>query len=100
MASVYGEIGMNHMDSRTSQAIALKVLVWILQNDNRAERLIAVTGITPADMRASLNEAWLLSAALSYLESYEPDLMQCAKDIEISPEQLVEAAALLAQNSG
>lgn len=86
------------MDNQTSQAIALQVLIWILQDDNRAERLIAVTGITPDDMRASLDEAWLLSAAISYLEGYEPDLIQCAKDIEIAPEQLVEAAAVLGQN--
>ena len=93
-----GFLWVKHMDNQTSQAIALQVLVWILQDDNRAERLIAVTGITPDDMRASLGEAWLLSAALSYLEGYEPDLIQCAKDIEIAPQQLVEAASLLAQN--
>lgn len=83
------------MDKQTSHAIALQALAWILQDDNRAERLIAVTGITPDDMRASLGEDWLLSAALSYLEGYEPDLIQCAKDCEMQPEQLVEAAALL-----
>ncbi len=83
------------MDRPTSQAIALQILVWILQDDKRAERLIALTGITPDDMRASLGEGWLLRAALSYLEGYEPDLIQCAKDIEITPEQLVEVSDLL-----
>lgn len=86
------------MDDQTSQAIALRALVWILQDDDRAQRLLSVTGITPEDMRSSISEPWLLGAALSYLEGYEPDLIKCCQEMAIKPEQLVIASRSLAND--
>lgn len=86
------------MDDQTSQAIALQALVWILQDDDRAQRLLSVTGITPEDMRSSISETWLLGAALSYLEGYEPDLIKCCTEMSIEPEQLVIASRSLAND--
>lgn len=86
------------MDDQTSQSIALQALVWILSDDDRAMRLLSVTGITPDDMRTAINEPWLLGAALSYLEGYEPDLIKCCQDIAIEPEHLVRASRMLNQD--
>lgn len=83
------------MNNQIAEAIALRALVWILQDDDRAQRLLSVTGITPEDMRGSIGEAWLLGAALSYLEGYEPDLLKCCAEIDVKPEDLVMASRVL-----
>jgi len=84
-----------YMDQETSQTIALQALIWILADDDRAQRLLSITGITPDDMRTSLSESWLLEAALSYLEGYEPDLIECSKEIKMAPEQIIAASNII-----
>lgn len=83
------------MDNQSAQALALQALVWILADDDRAQRLLAITGLTPDDMRTSIAEEWLLGAALSYLAGYEPDLIKCCNEIEVEPEHMVAARRIL-----
>ncbi len=83
------------MDNQSAQSIALQALVWVLADNDRAQRLLAITGLTADDMRASVSEPWLLGAALSYLEGYEPDLIKCCHEIAIKPEDMVAARRLL-----
>ena len=90
-----------------AEALALQALVWTLGEESRARRLLDLTGldpglfkhlidlIDPAELRARAGEAMLLAATLSFLESYEPDLVACAAALDISPEQLVAARATL-----
>lgn len=84
------------MDNQHAQAIALQALVWILADDDRAQRLLAISGLTPDDMRASIRESWLMDAALTYLEGYEPDLIACANAIDTAPEELIRARKIIA----
>jgi hypothetical protein len=74
-----------------SAALALSALGWTLTEQARAERLLALTGLAPDDLRARLGESALLAAVLRFLESYEPDLLACAEAIGTSPSELVEA---------
>jgi hypothetical protein len=77
--------------NRDPQALALAALGWILSEDSRAQRLLGLTGLEPADLRARLGDPALLAAILRFLESYEPDLLACANYLEISAARLVEA---------
>lgn len=72
--------------------LALRALVWTLADPDRAERLLAVTGIDPDDLRARIGERAVLAASLSYLLNYEPDLIACAEELEVRPETLARAA--------
>ena len=72
-------------------ALALRALVWILSDADRASRLLAVTGLEPDDLRARAGDPAVLSAVLAFLEGYEPDLIACAAAIEVSPTTLVAA---------
>ncbi|HEV2748486.1 MAG TPA: DUF3572 family protein [Allosphingosinicella sp.] len=72
-------------------ALALAALGWTLGEDARAARLLALTGLTPADLRARLAEPALLAAVLRFLEAHEPDLVACADSLRVSPSQLVDA---------
>ena len=72
-------------------ALALAALGWTLLEGERAERLLALTGLTPDDLRENLDRAGFLADTLRILEAHEPDLIACAEALEAAPEQLVEA---------
>jgi len=77
--------------NQSSEALALGALGWTLQENGRAERLLALTGLTPDDLRARLDDPQVLSAILRFLEAHEPDLVACAEALNVKPEELVEA---------
>jgi hypothetical protein len=77
------------------EALALGALGWALGEDKRAQRLVALTGLTPAGMRESLGDRAFLAAVLRFLEGHEPDLVACADALVVSPLQLVQAREML-----
>lgn len=88
----------NDNDSaRSKQAgeMALRALVWALSDERRAQRLLALTGLDPSDLRSAIGTAGTQAAILSFLESHEPDLIACAVAIDVSPAALVNARLLL-----
>ena len=74
-----------------ASGLALEAFVWALADENRAERLLSLTGLTPEGLRASINERGTQAAILSFLEAYEPDLIACAESIGVRPTSLVNA---------
>ena len=73
------------------ETMALQALAWILSDSARAARLLDLTGLDPATLRARAGEPTLLAATLSFLESHEPDLIACADALDLSPAALVDA---------
>ncbi len=78
-------------DPTNDAAVALHALGWTLGDDQRAERFLALTGVTPDDLRARLDEPAMLAAAIRFLEAHEPDLLACAEAIGVAPRDLPEA---------
>jgi hypothetical protein len=78
-------------ESTNAEALALSALSWTLSDSDRAARLLALTGLTPEGLRASISEPSLLSATLGFLEAHEPDLIACADDLGVTPARLVAA---------
>jgi hypothetical protein len=76
-------------------ALALQALVWTLGEPARAARLLDVTGLDPADLRARAGDPVVLAAALGFLEAYEPDLVACAASLAVKPEAIVAARRAL-----
>ena len=76
-------------------ALALSALGWTLSDGARAERLLALTGLTPDDLRTRIAEPSVLAATLAFLEAHEPDLLACAEAIGVKPAQIVAARTLL-----
>jgi len=79
------------------EMIALQALVWVLGESGRANRLLDLTGLDPATLRARAGEPALLAATLGFLESYEPDLIACADALDLPPAALVAARQTLEQ---
>jgi hypothetical protein len=78
-----------------AEQLALAALSWTLSEAARAQRLLALTGLTPDELRSRLGERSLLAAILQFLEAHEPDLIACAEALETSPSALVEARRTL-----
>ncbi|NJM50738.1 MAG: DUF3572 domain-containing protein [Sphingomonadales bacterium] len=71
--------------------LAIQALAWALGDDNRAQRLLALTGLTPDGLRYGIGDTGLQAAVLGFLESHEPDLLACAVAIDVSPAALILA---------
>ena len=82
-------------DLDQAKSLALQALVWTLGDEDRAQRLLDVTGLDPVDLRARADEPAVLAAALGFLENHEPDLVECADALEVKPETLVAAREML-----
>ena len=76
-------------------ALALQALGWILSDEPRAERLLALTGLAPDELRASLGEQATLAAILSFLTAHESDLVACADALQVPPASIAAAAQRL-----
>lgn len=88
------------MSGDDAATLALQALVWILGDDDRAARLLALTGLDAGALRERAGDSATHGAILDYLTGYEPDLLACADALEISPETLVAAQQLLSGGQG
>jgi len=77
---------------RDSEIIALQALGWVLQDQDRAERLLALTGLDPRELRSGLEDPAMLASLLGFLANHEPDLLACADAIGVAPARLAAAA--------
>ena len=84
-------MNLTETNNEKAAALALAALSWTLEEPARAERLLALTGLAPHDLRGRLGEPAFLAAVLRFLEAYEPDLTACAQALDIAPHRLVAA---------
>lgn len=63
----------------------------MLADQDRAERFLSLTGLTPDVLRASLGDPATMAAVLEFLCSHEPDLLAAADALEVTPEVLARA---------
>src|SRR5687768_4400947 len=68
--------------------VALGALAWVLSDTPRAERFLALTGLTPDALRASIGEPATHRAVLDFLCAHEPDLMAAAESLGLAPGEL------------
>ena len=85
----------NPETNHDASTLALLALAWSLEDSRRAERLLALTGLTTNDLRARATEPSLQAAVLAFLEAHELDLVACAEHLGVKPELLVRARAEL-----
>ena len=78
----------NEQDLSTT---AIAALGWILAEDDRASRFLALTGLDPSDLRARIADPDLHDAVRMFLEGHQPDLVACAEAIGVKPEALLPA---------
>lgn len=74
-----------------AETLALNALVWILQDQTRAERFMTLTGLNADDLRERLGDRQVQAAVLEFLVNHEPDLLAAAKALETEPVMFVAA---------
>jgi hypothetical protein len=78
------------------QALALSALGWVLADEDRAGRLLALTGLTPDALRHGLGDPAVLGAVLDFLCGHEADLILAAHELGVEPQALAAAREKLA----
>ncbi|MGB7409122.1 MAG: DUF3572 domain-containing protein [Pontixanthobacter sp.] len=86
---------INVHTSETPEAVALNLLIWVLSDQNRAERLLDLTGLTPDLLRDRLDSSSVQVAILDYVIAHEPDLIAACDDLDISPKTILGARRAL-----
>jgi len=69
-------------------ATALQALGWVLGDGERAERFLALTGLTPDELRAGLGDPAVQRAVLEFLCGHEADLIMAAEALGMAPAAL------------
>lgn len=82
---------------RDSSALALAALGWILSENGRAERFLALTGLTPDRLRSGLEDPFVLNGVFEFLAAHEPDLLAASESLGIGPAELAAAGRELGQ---
>ena len=82
---------MTRHETNQDDVLALSALIWTISEPERAQRLMALTGLEPADLRARVGDPDVLGAVLGFLEGHEPDLIACASSIGTTPQSLIAA---------
>jgi len=83
------------MDPNEASALVLQALVWTLQDDRRAQRLLALTGLDADTLRAHIHQLSTQRAVIDFLEGHEADLIACAEALEVPPMKLLGAREAL-----
>ena len=76
-------------------ALLLGALAWICADDDRAARLLALTGLGPDDLRTRATDPEILVAIGHFLGDHEPDLVSGAEALDCPPGAIPAAARTL-----
>jgi hypothetical protein len=74
-----------------AEALALSALAATLSDERRARRFLDLSGIETDELRRRAADPAILAALIRFLESHEPDLIDVAEAIGVSPQELVVA---------
>ena len=74
-----------------AEALALSALAATLSDERRARRFLDLSGIETDELRRRAADPAILAALIRFLESHEPDLIDVAQAIGVSPQDVVAA---------
>ena len=56
----------NHNLGGDAEILALQAFGWVLQDEDRAQRLLALTGLDPRELRSGLEDPAMLASLLGF----------------------------------
>jgi hypothetical protein len=78
-----------------AEAIALNALRFLVSDEDRSQRFLAATGLSPGELRLRAGELAFLGGVLDYLLADEALVLAFAGEENLSPERPAAARALL-----
>jgi len=79
------------MDDRRAGEIAVSCLNFIALDEDQLHRFIALSGISPHDIRSQAMEPGFLAGVLDFVMGHEPTLIAFAAQAGIKPEDVGRA---------
>lgn len=79
------------MDPVAAETLALKALAFLAQSDEALERFVALTGVTPANLRARAGDPEILAAVLDFVLADDGRVTGFCEAAEIDPRELQAA---------
>jgi hypothetical protein len=79
----------------TAEALALEGLTFLAADSERLERFVALTGLSPDNLRATGSAPDFLVGVLDYIAGDEPLLLAFAANCQIDPAEIMRAWTLL-----
>lgn len=83
------------MTEEEARNIAVSGLSYIAADGEELGRFLALTGVDPADIRASVQEPAFLAGVLDFFLGFEPALLKFAETAKIAPERVAKARHVL-----
>ena len=74
-----------------AEELAVSTLSYIVGDEERLNRFLATTGLTPDTIRSAAALPGFLAAVLDYVAGDEPLLIALAQFLELKPERIMEA---------
>jgi Protein of unknown function (DUF3572) len=74
-----------------AEDLALRTLSYIVSDEERLNRFLAMTGLQPDTIRRAAASPDFLAAVLDYVAGDEPLLIALAQSLELKPERIMEA---------
>ncbi|MFZ2995606.1 DUF3572 domain-containing protein [Sphingobium sp.] len=93
----YGKRDSGPQSAQEAMTLALMALGWTISDGDRADRLLALTGLDADALRAGIDQPAILGAVLAFLADHEPDLISCAYAIDTTPAALIAAQERLSK---
>ena len=78
-------------------ALALAALAATLDQPQRAQRFLDLTGIGTDELRRRAGEPRLLASLIEFLEAHEPDLLAVSEALGLNAAKLIAARRALEQ---
>jgi hypothetical protein len=79
------------MQQESAETLALKVLVWLVQNEEILPVFLGSTGLGEDDLRARAGDAELLTAVLDFVTMNDEWVNDCATEIGLDPYDVLRA---------
>jgi len=75
------------------EATAVAVLGWLANDPEMFGRFLALTGVTPEQVRQAVGDPGFLGGMLDFLMNHEPTLMAFCQETGTTPETVAAASA-------
>jgi hypothetical protein len=79
------------MQQEIAETLALKILVWLVGNEEVLPVFLGSTGLGEDDLRARAGETELLTAVLDFVTMNDDWVNDCAQSLEIDPHDVLKA---------
>ncbi|RFZ83776.1 DUF3572 family protein [Shinella sp. WSJ-2] len=81
--------------AEAAEATAVTILGWLAGEPELLSRFLALTGVSPSEVRTAVKDTGFLAGIVDFLMSHEPDLLAFCDATGTKPEAVVHAHAVL-----